>query len=181
MDGVEGEKKKKSGCGCFGCGCLSILAIIVLMFIGTGYYINKMVLRFSTETPLSLTEVTGTPEEYEAINNKVGHFVAGLQGSEDPTPLVMTDRDINLWLANQPDMNEIAANLRAKIDADKIGAQFNFPLPGPWAGRYLNGEGTLKISINAGEANITIDSLSFNGSPIPEPALKEIQSKNLAD
>lgn len=181
-DGVIETGKKKSGCGCFGCGCLVIIGVFFLTVLGIGFFVNKMVVQYTTETPLQLSEVNGTPEEFAAVEEKFKHFVAGLNGTEDAVPLVLTDHEINLFIANEPDLNKMASIARVKIDGDKLGAQINIPLDGsPWSGRYLSGEGTVKASVENGEASIKIQSLSFNGTPIPAEAMKKLSETDIAD
>ncbi len=182
MNQVEEPKKKKSGCGCFGCGCLVIIAFFAALIIGTYFFVNHLVMTYSTDTPIQLSEVEGSDEDYRAIEEKFMHFQAGLHGTEAPVPLVLTDKEINLYLAKQPDLNEISDKIRVKIDNDKIGVMVNVPLADfGWKERYISGEGALKAAIENGEATITIESLTFNGNKLPDEAMKQLQSQNLAE
>ena len=183
MNQIEPEqKKKKSGCGCFGWGCLTIIALIALVIVGIYYFVNKMVMEYTTDKPIALAEVTATPEEFDGVDEKLKHFVAGLKGTEPAVPLVLTDREINLYLINQPELNEISDKVRVKLDGDQIGVQVNVPLEEfGWAGRYVSGEGTLTASIENKDAVIKVKSLTLNGSTLPDEVMKKLQDENLAE
>ena len=183
MNQMEQEpKKKKSGCGCFGWGCLTIIALFALVIVGIYYFVNKMVMEYTTDTPIALAEVAGTPEEFAAVEAKLSHFVAGLKGTEPADPLVLTDRDINLFLVNLPELNEISDKVRVKLDGDQIGIQVNVPLAEfGWAGRFVSGEGTLTASIEKNDAVVKIKSLTLNGSTLPDEVMKKLQDENLAE
>ena len=95
-------------------------------------------------------------------------------------PLSITADDLNLFLIeNMPPLKE---QVRLQIDAERLQAQFSFPLElsgqRRLKGRYLNGVATLKVTFQDGWLTLSPTSIEANGKPIPRWILTRLQNQN---
>jgi len=67
---------------------------------------------------------------------------------------------------------------------NRIRAKVSVPLdnfgPLKLKGRYLNGVGTFKASLENGVLVVTLDDLEAKGKPVPAPMLAQFKKQNLA-
>ncbi len=129
--------------GCLGCfGLVFFLAIVVAVF-GVRWGINYALEEISAEQPLVVEVVEGTYEEIQAVQDKVGEWLA--LPLDDETPLELSAREVNIFVQNDEEFQEIFEVFHLEIDADVVTMQFSIPLSAGQTTRYFNADFTGQV------------------------------------
>ena len=181
MDPSQSAPKKR---GCFFYGCLSL---VVLFLIGAvaAYLayrsIQRMALNLTETAPTQLERAELPPEEQAALERRVNAFGDALEHGTNVQELVLNSAEINALLARK---KKVADRIFVVIDEDRLTGKLSLPLwnIGPFRlkGRYLNGEATLKASLENGALIVKVDEVRVKGKPLPDPIMSGLKEQNLA-
>ncbi len=185
----EVTESKKGGCWKY---VLIGLAIMILLAIIGGYFAYKGAMGFistiseeyTETTPDELPIVDASREEVDYVFERVATFAEALMQDRAPSPLELTDRDVNILIQRHPgyaDMTEGAVHVT--IDGDVVHGQISLPL-GDYAdmfeGRWLNGSAVFLINTSAGRLQVFMESAIVRGEPISDEIINIMRSENLA-
>ena len=195
---VNTEEPKKGG-GCLkglGIGCLVVLAIVVvggfLVYKGAKVFVGNMVEQYTDTTPLTMPAVNIAPGEAEAVTKRVDDFGEALKKGGRAEPLVLSGQDINVLMTKHPNWSQMAGKVHVTIEGNQIKGQISVPLEqigvqlggklgDMMKGRHLNGSGVFSAEMTAGRLVVFLDSVEVRGKQLPEPIMKELKGRNLAE
>jgi hypothetical protein len=185
----NGSKPKRRGCLFYGCIVTLVIAVLLLIAGGTvaffGYRAaKKIAIQYTDTTPMPLPKVQTPPAEVERLQRRFDDFSAGVKASQTVPPLVLTGAELNALINNSPGMAQVKDRVYVSIEGDQVKGQVSIPLdlfqlPG-LKGRYLNGAGVFKVSLENGALNVYADSLEVKGAPLPGKFMNELRKINLA-
>lgn len=103
----------------------------------------------------------------------------------DSVELVLSDREINSLIQTLPDLEGLRDRLVVGIEGETLRCKVSVPLEDlPFnlgKGRFLNGEGVLRVSIRDGELDLRVDELTVRGKPLPAGLMEGLRGRNLAE
>ena len=153
----------------------------IAVFMLYRYAVNTA-LPYTDTAPTPLPKVEMPPEEEKELHARVDAFREALDSGKPSEPLVLDSDDINVLIADNPDMRD---KVHVDVEGDKVNGQVSFPLEGiglpAFKGRYLNGKATLKVSLEDGFLRVTLDALEVKGKPVPASFIDQLRTKNLAE
>ncbi|SIN80717.1 hypothetical protein SAMN05444166_0987 [Singulisphaera sp. GP187] len=185
----EAAEPPKAGHGCFFYGCITAIVLAVLLMAGiaiSGYFgyqaYLKIVKQYTSPTPTPLPKVEMSKENREALRGRIDAFKHALEQGEDTEPLVLSGDELNVMLADKPDL---ADRVYFVLEGDKLKGQVSLPLgelalPG-LKGRYLNGKAEFVASLQNGQLNVRADSIEVNGQPLSQQIMTGLGNTNLAE
>jgi hypothetical protein len=92
---------------------------------------------------------------------------------------------LNALIETDPAFGALKNHLFVSITNAQLGAQISFPAEDlglvKLRGRYVNATGIFHVAIVTNELQITAESLSVRGEPLPRNIMKEVAAENLAD
>lgn len=184
MSNEQGQK----GRGCFFYGCLTLVILLLVGAVGTyfaaRYAINKVLTTYTDTKPITLPRVEVSTREAESLQARVKAFQTAFKAGAGVEPLVLTEREINALIATSPDLKQFKDKVYVAIAGDQIKGQISIPLEtiglSKLQGRYLNGAGAFKVTLENGVLIVTLQSLQVKGKEIPEQFLAQIRKENLA-
>jgi hypothetical protein len=183
---------KKHGCFFYGCIISLVIFLIVALggFLTVRYIANRlheMVAQYTDTAPANLPAEQMPAQELKELHDRLAAFDSAMKAHSNAPPLVLTSQDINALIAENP---QLKGKCYVTLDGDKIKGQISLPLntlkgmPGydtlHLDGRYLNGGGTFRASINDGDLSVFVESLEANGKPLPENFMTAFRAQNLA-
>ena len=180
--------------GCFFYGCITSLVLLLLIFIGIFVIarlvvnrVNKMVAEYTDTSGVAISKTDMSADELKALKDRVAAFNSAVDAHSNTPPLVLTAREINGLLASDSDLKDYKDKFYVSLDGDTIKAQVSLPLDGlvklpvvDLKGRYLNGSGTFKASVEDGALSVYVEDLEVRGKPLPAEFMKGLQAQNLA-
>lgn len=155
---AESEKKKKKGCffwGLLGCGGL---VLFVAISVGAMlFFVRSKFIKYSSNKPVQIRQVSFLSGEEKDIKEKIGELISVSQKGGE---FVLTDRDLNLLIASNPQFKN-----RAYVDfmGDKINITFSIP----FMERYINGDLSGKLRMNDRLLKLEIDRCNVMGFKTP--------------
>ncbi len=178
----------RKGRSCLFYGCLVFAIIVVLSVIGVvlgvRHYVNRAVAQYSETVPRALAKVQASASESKAVEDRVTAFKAAIEAGRATDPLELDERALNILLANAPNLRGLADTVHLSIEGDQVKGEVSIPLDGvPMIGakgRYLNGSGVFKVSLDKGVLVVTLDSLEVKGQPLPEEIMAGLRQQNFA-
>jgi len=178
------EPPPKQGRGCFFYGCLTALvlaAILALVVFFTFRMIWSSIDGYLDEEPVNFPQRTVSEAEYNEISGRLSNFFTGLETPGDPEPLILTDKDINAYLAYHPELTELNNSVHFSIENSQIKGTLSLPLDDMgMSGRFLNGQGVFDLSLENDVLDLRIVSLTVRGHSLPEVFMSEIRKENFA-
>ncbi len=189
---------RKSGCSCtgLGCGfgCLLAVVLCVAAVIGLGIagkkWVESKVDQYTSYESVPVEAPQATPEQIATAVSKIEAFRNGMEGGT-PVPLDLTGEELNLVLWNHPEFSQLAGKAEVGIEDDRLRAKISVPideLPLPEGaiadmlkGKYFNGEIGVRMGMVSGQPALYLDSLSVNGTPVPEMFMSGLRSQNLLE
>ncbi len=190
----------KQGRSCWFHGCLAVVIIGLLggAFVGlSGWWLYKqadsMVKEFTSDQPEKLPEIEYTREEIEALDKRIESFSQSLTNDAPAEVLEFTAEEVNKLIAARSGLSNGKNPFHVSIEGDKIRTRLSLPLDliaehiqieavkNRLKGRYINGEGSLKISLTDGKLEAYLDDFSVNGKDAPEEIMAEIRAQNMAE
>lgn len=173
--------------GCFFYGCLTSIVLLVVMALVAFFavrYVKNLVRSYTDTSPMELPRVEVTDAEYEALQQRLTSFKAGLEKGESAQTLTLSEQDINALVARSQDLKQLRDKVYVSVEGDQIKGQVSWPLDETgfrWLkGRYLNGAVTFNVSLEDGELKVIADSVEVMGKKLPEQAMTELRKENLA-
>jgi hypothetical protein len=180
------EPKKKSGPGClFYGGVVAAILLSVLVLAGfLGYrYARSLVAEYTDDHPASLPAVQLSDEAMSRLRERVGNFNHAVMGNQAAGPLTITAEEVNALIATAPELQALNGHVYITLEGDQPKAQVSIPADSlglkPLRGRYFNGTGTFKVSFENGVLQVSLESLTVKGKPVPEPIMRHIRPQNL--
>ena len=184
----QNEPAKKRGCFFYGCLSLTIIALVVVIFVGVGIYFAKravdgLVSDYTAVNPEKIEELVYPAPRMTELQSRVDAFQQAVKkGGGQPLELVLTADDLNALISANADLK---GKLFVRIADDQVKGQISVPLPdvGPLKlkGRYLNGTAAFKAGLNNGRLNIRVDQMAVRDKPVPPLFLSELQKIDLAE
>jgi hypothetical protein len=161
------------------CGALLLLGAAILAGLYT--YARAFIGKYTTAQPAPIPATQFTVDDRQALMAKWSEFLNVLAAGQPSSPLAMSSKEVNVFLAMMPRLQQrihvtIAENkLRAEF-AMPLDALAGHPLPVIPKGRYANGVALLKMSLGPDHRpRFDLDSLTLNGRPVPDWAKTEFQ------
>ncbi len=186
-------QQQGKSCWFYGCIIAAVAGLLGLVAMGfSGWWLYKkadaMVTEFTSETGEKLPVVVYTDAEIEALEDRIDTFTQSLTNQEPSLELELTDDDINALVAARGQFPNNQPPVHVQIEGDKIQAQLSVPLDiiadktglDILRGRFLNGEGAMKVSIVNGRIEAYLQDLEVNGKQVPEDIMKQIRNENMA-
>lgn len=186
---------KKRGCLFYGCLTLTILAVLMVVMGLVGFFVvrsmyNKALNEYTSTTPQAIESVTYTPEERDALEARLKRFQEALDQVKAGEELVLSAKDLNILIAEKPNVNELKGRLFVMIEDDRIKGKVSIPLRDiGWfklRGRYLNGLAAFRVALEGGKLDVRLEEVEVNGKPLQNsrllgPMVTEMKKKNLAE
>ncbi len=185
----------KQGKSCWFYGCIvaavaGLLGLGVMLFSGWWLFkkADAMVAEYTSETGEKLPTVVYTDTEIEELEDRIDSFSESLTNQEPALRLELTDDDINALVAARGEFPDGQPPVHIQIEGDEVRAQLSVPLDiiaektglELVRGRFLNGEGAMKISIVNGRIEAYLQDLEVNGKQVPEDLMKQVRKENMA-
>ena len=161
---AESEKKKKKGCffwGLIGCG-----GLVLFVAISVGallFFVRTKFIKYSSSEPVQIKQVSFLSGEEKDIKERIGDLKSISQKGGE---FVLTDRDLNLLIASNPQFKN-----RAYVDfmGDKINIKFSIP----FMKRYINGDLSGKLIMKDSLLKLEIDRCNVMGFKTPSKELRD--------
>lgn len=182
-------KEKSNTAKYIGIGCLVIVLIgAVVSFLavtGIKKLVTAMVDEYTAEQSVTLPGPPGNKQSAQDLITRVDEFSSGLNSGKSVAPMVLTADDINLLINFHPGWKEMAGKIFISMDKDKLSGEVSLPIgeliPMPMLeGRYLNGSVTLSVELKNDRFLVFLEAIEANGKAVPEEAMKQFRSENLA-
>ena len=179
---TEQAPPKKRGCLFYGClSCIILSLVVVLLGYLVLRYLSNRVLEFTDTKPVSIESVQVSPAQLDALKKRIAAFMEILQEQKMSNELRLSAEDLNALIATDPSVKELRNKLFVMIDDSRLRGKVSWPLDDvKLQGRFLNGEATLKPSIQNGAIQVTIDSFEARGRAIPPQFLSLLNHQLLA-
>jgi hypothetical protein len=180
------EPPRQRGCFFYGCIIASVLAVLLMVAVGLGFYflyraLGRLVEEYTATAPRELPKVEIPSEERESVKERFDAFRHAIDSGTPTEPLVLTADDLNALIEERTDLK---GKVFVTIEGDKLKGQVSIPLEAlglaMFRGRYLNGEAELKVSLSNGALFITLESIEVNGKRPPEEFLTQLRQQNMA-
>lgn len=176
----------RKGRGCLFYGCLTCVVFLLIAGLGvffTARYVKNQFNAFTEAAPATLPKVQVSDAEFDELQNRLKAFSDAMQQGQPAEALVLTERDINAFIAKSPEAKEIADKVYVSLKGDELKGQVSIPLSQlRWIGkgRYLNGEATFKVSLENDELVVNITDIQVKGKPLPESFMTGVRNENWA-
>ena len=177
--------KARRGCLFYGCltGVVCLVAILVAFLLGLHLF-KKMLNEYTDNQPMQMPAVQMAPAQIEQLQRRVDAFAQAVRAGHTTPPLELASDDINALIANNSDFRGWHGKLYITLDGDKVKGQVSLPMSRLglplFHGRYLNGSGTISVSLKNGVLQVSPQELLVKGKPIPSVYMDRIRSENLA-
>jgi hypothetical protein len=166
-----------------------VLAVIVLwvgVVLGVRLAIGALVDRYTDSGPAPLPRPDVSPAEREALHRRLAAFQESLDGAAPAVPLELSERDINVLIAEVPVLRD---RVSVRLDGDRITGQVSIPLNEArvpllrrWlAGRYVNGAARFRVAVADDRLVVTMESLEVNGHSLPGAFSSGLRELNLLE
>ncbi len=181
----EPQKRRRS-CFFFGCltGIVCLVAILIAFLIGLHQF-KKMLAGFTDTQPMPLPVSQMPRDQADKLMNRVNAFRDAVRAGKTAEPLTLTADELNALIATDPDLGPLKGKLYVTIDGSLLKAQVSLPLDEAglriFRGRYLNGEATLRASLQNGVLQVTPDNIVVKGKPLPGLYMDKLRTVNLAE
>jgi hypothetical protein len=192
MSAPEPPKKR----GCFFYGCIVSLALFLFAVVCIGLFawygihqLNALVDQYTDTAAMTLPKVDMPADELARLKARVADFNHALNAHTNTPPLVLTSREINALMADNPQVKQLNLDNTFYVDleGDHINGEISLPLDQikiPFvhtAGRYLNGKGEFAAEVTNAMLSVTTISLEVKGKPLPPQFMASLRQKNLAE
>ena len=177
---------KSSGKGClFWAGIILgvIFLCIVLAGIGGYCFVRSLVNEYTDSKPSEFKITLLSDADSKALQQRLDSFDNALTNDTPVEPLVLTADELNSLIAkNNTDPDKVRVHFsfnenRVQAQLSLAGDLFGFRM---LHGRYLNGGGDFKVSLQNGKLFVGIQSLTVKGKPIPEKYMQNVRGQNFA-
>lgn len=184
------DKPAKMGWGtkflliAFACAAGAMVLIIGFSF-AFSWFIDRAVENYTDTEPAVASTPAAAPEEVDAIEQRVDDYGEALEAGDADEPLVLTEHEVNVLLADAMKDEEGAA-VDVRLLPGQVQAQVSLRLTqtlplGPWSrdltGRYLNGMATFDAAVRDGALDLRLAAFEVKGRPLPERVLTVLRDE----
>jgi hypothetical protein len=182
---ADPQPTKKHGCLFY----LGIIAVISLVMLALGAffglrYAKGLIGRLTEAEPAHLPTMQLPEAQMFQLHDRVDTFREGVRDGEVVAPLALSADELNALIETDPAFASLKNRLYVSIDGSQLGAQISFPAEQlglvRLRGRYINAIGTFHAAITNDQLEITAETLSVKGEPVPRNVMREVTSENLA-
>lgn len=189
----------KSGTGkwLFGCGC-GCLGLLLLLVIGVYFAFSKLktaatelVANYTAAAPVKVEIPPISQAQVDQAVEKFSAFQAGLAGTGEAEPLVLSGQDINALIQNHVSFKPLTDRASVTVEGNTLRSQVSVNLedldiPVPFIAdivedKYFNGVATFTPGMVAGRPALYIEDLEVNGMPLPEQFMSELRKTNFLE
>jgi hypothetical protein len=185
------NQSNPKGRGCFFYGCIVSLVLLVLLLIAAGTAtffgyraLKNIAVQYTDTTPMPLPKAQMPQAEVERLQARFNTFNEAVKAGKPVPPLRLTGNEINALINHSPGMAQVKDRVHVSIEGDQVKGQVSIPLDSFWMpglkGRYLNGAGVFKVSLQNGVLDVRAESLEVKGKRLPETFMAELRKHNLA-
>jgi hypothetical protein len=174
------------GCFFYGCIIASVLAVLMMIFVGllifVGYrWLGRIAEEYTATAPEQLPVLEMSAEKRQTVKDRWEAFRKAVEAGTATEPLVLSSDDLNALIEQNP---ELKGKIYVKVEGDEVKGQVSIPLDGlplPMTkGRYLNGKADVKASLFDGELIVHLEAVEVKGKPFPADLMNELRKQNLA-
>ena len=165
---------------------MTVLIIVAGIFIYRGVKgkLSDLIEEYTDTQPRSLPQLKATEAEARETVARVDGFLKAVAQGDAADPMVLTGDEINRLIHHHPRWKALAGKVHVTIEDDRILGKVSFPLAefsGFLKGRYLNGSAVFSVGLESGRLLVFVDSVEVKGEPLPEAAMQQVRSENLAE
>src|ERR1041384_7401970 len=159
------QEKRPRGCLFYGCltGIVCLVAILVAFLLGL-HQLKKMLTEFTDTSPAPLPATQMSRAEIDKVQDRVNAFRDAVRAGHPAEPLALTGDELNALIATNPDLRPLKGKLYVGIEGGVLKAQVSLALGElglrVFRGRYLNGTGSLVVSLQNGALLVTPENLT---------------------
>jgi hypothetical protein len=182
------DSQQKSGRGCLFYVLIAMAVSVVMLGLGAFFglrYAHGLVNRLTAAQPAQLPKVQLPETVMFQLHDRVDTFRDAVRDNDPTSPLELSSDELNALIATDPAFVALKNHLFVSITNNQLGAQISFPAEDlglvKLRGRYVNATGIFHVAIVTNELQITAESLSVRGEPLPRNIMKEVAAENLAD
>lgn len=173
-------------------GVLIVLALLLLSSILIFRGCTRAVIRWSVEhsdsMPLVFPPPIGEDQEINKALFKANRLWAELNAGQKPTPVTLSENELNLIIFYHPKAASVADRLRVRLLDQWVELHSSLPVEQlPFlnheesAGRYLHSKITLDVSILAGRLMLYLKEVSIKDQPLSAAFIEAIEKENLGE
>lgn len=176
----------KNSSGCRSCllwaSCICVgMALVVGVAVYFGYRkATQFMAQYAQKQPLPLPVVQYSKPELDALQRRIDAFLAGVRSGQTNARLTLSANDVNALVANAGFSNRVYVTLTSNVVSSQFSVPFEelgMPL---FAGRYLNGSGTLDVGCRGGTLAVTLKDAFVNGAALPDHYMERLRNQNFA-
>jgi hypothetical protein len=177
--------KRRYGCLFYGGVVAIVLMLLVLSgaLVGAHYY-RRLVSEYTDAQPAVLPIVQMPAPELQKLRQRVADFKEAVNERSTAAPLELSGEEINGLIASEPEYEAYRGKIYATIEGDRLTAKMSAPLDQfrlkALKGRYFNGQGTFRVSLQDGTLVVIPTALEAKGKPLPARFMSQLKNKNLA-
>jgi len=178
---------KKPARGCLFYTVIVGVFLVIVLLIGAYFglrYARGIVSQLTDTQPMPLPTVELPADELGRLRERVDDFRTAVQDEQPIAPLALTGTEVNALIATDPDMAPLRNHVFVSIEGDRLGLQVSILAADigleSLRGRYVNATGTFAVSLKTNTLQITAETLSAKGKPLPEHVMRQIRGENLA-
>jgi hypothetical protein len=179
------QPKKSRGCLFFGGVVAAVLLLVIFLGAYLGLRFAKGVVNQLTDThPMTLPTAQMPEAQLYQLHDRVETFREALDEGKPTAPLELSADEINALIATDPNLAALKNHLYVAIESNQLSAQISFPAEDlgldALRGRYVNASGDFHVALATNELQITAESLSAKGKPVPRHVMKQLSGQNFA-
>jgi hypothetical protein len=168
----------------FACAAGMMVFIIGFSFVFSRF-LDRTIENYTDAGPVVPATAAASPEETEAIEQRVEDYDEALNAGEAQEPLVLSEHEVNVLLADalkDDDGTAVGVRLLPGQVQAQVSVLLTQTLPlGPWTrdltGRYLNGTATFDAAVHNGELDLRLASFEVKGRRLPERVLAVLRNE----
>jgi hypothetical protein len=170
--------------GCLFYGGVVVAVFLILLGLGLVFGIHmakKVRNQFTDAAAQPLPASTLSPAQYQSVERRVKVFGDALQKGQGPSPLELSEDDINGLINHQ---EALKGKFHFTLKGNQVRAQVSVPmgeigLP-VFRDRYLNGFADFHVSLSGGSLKVLATNVIVHGKPMPDIYVAQIRKQNLA-
>jgi hypothetical protein len=173
--------KRRYGCLFYG----GVLAILLMLLPLGGLLLGKRLINQYTDAqPVALPIFQMPASEFQKLRERVNEFKEAVNERSPTAPLELSGEDINALIASEPEYEAYRGKVYVTIEGERLTAKMSAPLDRfglkALKGRYFNGQGTFRVSLEEGALIVSPTALEAKGKPLPDRFMSQLRKKNLA-
>lgn len=161
-----------------------LLAVGIGLFFGTRHAIKSVVTKFTSEQPAAIPQTSYTEAELKSLGSSLAGRLSPEGAPANSDPIEITSRELNMLMGLNPTTDRLRDRFHFEIEGDRVKGQVSIPLREfdvkLFKDRYLNGEATFKLTVANGQIDCRFDTLTINGTEIPDTVRASLSTQNLA-